>query len=150
MDTGASNESDEAQSDRQRSGGDEEDDGDEKDIFSLIVDPAPTRAASRVGKAPQALSLTPPSLTPAATLVGRVSQAMPLSPTADAPSIIGWPTEANSKPNGVGSPERINNPSIGGGESDVSGSPVPTSPGWIADGAMPSPVLSGREARRFE
>ena len=33
---------------------------------------------------------------------------------------------------------------------DVDASPIPTSPGLNVDGAMPSPVLGGREARRLE
>ena len=40
--------------------------------------------------------------------------------------------------------------SIGVGGSDVDASPVSTSPGSNADGAMPSPILGGREARRLE
>ena len=46
-------ESDELQSDRQKSAGDEEYDDDEKSIFPLVVDPAPTREAASVGKAAQ-------------------------------------------------------------------------------------------------
>ena len=98
-------ESDELQSDRQKSAGDEEDDDDEESVFSLVVDPAPTRKAAPVG---------------------RTAQSMPLATTTDAPLSI----------------------SVGG--SDVDASPVPTSPGSNADGAMPSPVLGGREARRLE
>ena len=98
-------ESDELQSDLQKSAGDEEDDDDEDSIFPLVVDPAPTREAAPVGRA---------------------TQSMPLATTADAPS------------------------SIGVGGSDVDASPVSTSPGSNADGAMPSPVLGGREARRLE
>ena len=98
-------ESDELQSDRQKSAGDEEDDDDEESVFPLVVDPAPTRKAAPVGRA---------------------AQSMPLATTTDAPL------------------------SIGVGGSDVDASPVPTSPGSNADGAMPSPVLGGREARRLE
>ena len=58
--------------------------------------------------------------------VGRAAQSMPLATTADAPL------------------------SIGVGGSDVDASPVSTSPGSNADGAMPLPVLGGREARRLE
>ena len=98
-------ESDELQSDRQKSAGDEEDDDDEESMIPLVVDPAPTRKAAPVGRA---------------------AQSMPLATTADAPL------------------------SIGVGGSDVDASPVSTSPGSNADGAIPSPVLGGREARRLE
>ena len=51
----------------------------------------------------------------------------------------------------VESPERVNNSSIiGVGGSDVDASPVSTSPGSNADGAIPLPVLGRREARRLE
>ena len=43
--------SNELQSDRQKSTGDEEDGDDEESIFPLIVDPAPTREAAPVGRA---------------------------------------------------------------------------------------------------
>ena len=122
-------ESDELQSDRQKSAGDEEDDGDEESIFPLVVDPAPTREA---------------------TSVGRAAQPMSLATRADAPLSIGRPTKANFQPIEVESPERANNSSIGVGGSDVDAGPVSTSPGSNADGAMPSPVLGGREARRLE
>ena len=56
----------------------------------------------------------------------RAAQSMPLATTADAPL------------------------SIGVGGLDVDASPVSTSPGSNADGAMPSPVLGRREARRLE
>ena len=105
-------ESDELQSDRQKSTGDEEDDDDEESIFPLVVDPAPTREAARVGRA--------------AT------------------------KKANFQPIEVECPERAHNSSIGVGGSDVDASPVSTSPRSNADGAMPSPVLGGREARRLE
>ena len=101
-------ESDELQSHRQKSAGDEEDDDDGESIFPLVGDPgdpAPTRKAAPVG---------------------RVAQSMPLATTANAPS------------------------SIGVGGSDVDASPVSTSPGSNADGAIPTPVLGGREARRIE
>ena len=98
-------ESDELQSDRQKSAGDEENDDNEESIFPLVVDPAPTRKAAPVGRA---------------------AQSMPLATTADAPLNIG----------------------VGG--LDVDASPVSTSPGSNADGAMPSPGLGGREARRLE
>ena len=98
-------ESDELQSDRQKSAGDEEDDDDEESRFPLVGDPAPTRKVSPVGRA---------------------AQSMPLATTAHAPL------------------------SIGVGGSDVDASPVSTSPGSNADGAMPLPVLCGREARRLE
>ena len=64
---------------------------------------------------------------------------------------LAGPKKANSPPIGVGSPERINDPSVGGGESDVINSvnPAPTSPGSNADGAMLSPLLGGRKARRL-
>ena len=122
-------ESDELQSDRQKSAGDEEDNDEEESIFPLVVDPAPTRQA---------------------TPVGRAAQSMPLATTADAPLSIGRPTKVNSQPIEVESPERVNNSSIGVGGSGVDASPVTTSPGSNADGAMPSPVLGGREARRLE
>ena len=61
-----------------------------------------------------------------ATPVRRAAQSMPLATTADAPL------------------------SIGVGGSDVDASPVSTSPCSNADGAMPSPVLGGRKARRLE
>ena len=122
-------ESDELQSDHQKSAGDEEDDDDEKSIFPLVVDPVPTREAAPVGRA---------------------AQSMPLATMADAPLSIGRPTKANSQSIEVESPERVNNSSIGVGGSDVDASPVSTSPGSNADGAMPSPVLGGREARRLE
>ena len=61
-------ESDELQSDRQKSAGDEEDDDDEESIFPSVIDPAPTRKAAPVGKA---------------------AQSMPLATTADAPLSIG-------------------------------------------------------------
>ena len=67
-----------------------------------------------------------PAPTRKAAPVGRAAQSMPLATTADAPL------------------------SIGVGGSDVDASPVSTSPGSNADGAMPSPVLGGREARRLE
>ena len=104
-------ESDELQSDRQKSAGDEEDDDDEESIFPLVVDPAPTRKAAPVGRAA---------------------------------------TKANFQPIEVESPERVDNSSIGVGGSDVDASPVSTSPGSNADGAMSTPVLGGREARRLE
>ena len=104
-------ESDELQSDRQKSAGDEEDDDDEKSIFPLVVDPAPTREAAPVGRAA---------------------------------------TKANSQPIEVESPERANNSSIGVGGSDVDASPISALPGSNADGAIPSPVRGGREARRLE
>ena len=123
-------ESDELQSDCQKSAGDEEDNNDdEESIFPLVVDPAPTREAAPVGRA---------------------AQSMPLATTADAPLSIGRPTKANFQPIEVESPERAYNSSIGVGGSDVDVSPVSTSPGSNADGAMPSPVLGGREARRLE
>ena len=122
-------ESDELQSDRQKNAGDEEDDDDEESIFPLVVDPASTQKAAPVGRA---------------------AQSMPLATTADAPLIIGRPTKTNSQPIEVESPDRVNNLSIGVGGSDVDASPVSTSPGSSADGAMPSPVLGGREARRLE
>ena len=122
-------ESDEIQSDRQKSAGDEEDDDDEESTFPLVADLAPTRKAAAVGRA---------------------AQSMPLATTADAPLSIGRPTKANFQPFEVESPERANNSSIGVGESDVDVSPVSTLPGSNADGAMPSPVLGGREARRLE
>ena len=80
----------------------------------------------------------------------RAAQSMPLAMTADAPLSIGGPTKANSQPIEVESPERVNNSSIGVGGSDLDASPVSTSPGSNADGAMPSPVLGGREARPLE
>ena len=56
--TDASNgESDELQSDRQKSTGDEEDDDDEEFVFPVVVDPAPTRAAAPVGRAAQSMPL---------------------------------------------------------------------------------------------
>ena len=122
-------ESDELQSDRQKSAGDEEDDDDEEFIFPLVVDPAPAREAAPVGRA---------------------AQSMTLATTADMPLSIGRPTKANSQPIEVERPERVNNSSIGVGRSDVDASPVSTSPGSNADGAMPSPVQGGREARRLE
>ena len=69
-------ESDELQSDRQKSAGDGEDHNDDESIFPLDVDPAPTQAA---------------------TPVGRVTQAMPLDTTADAPLSIGGPAKAYSE-----------------------------------------------------
>ena len=128
--TNASNgESDELQSDRQKSAGDEEDDDDEESIFPLVVDPAPTREAAPVGRA---------------------AQSMPLATTADVPLSVGRSTKVNSQPIEVESPERVNNSSIGVRGSDVDASPISTSPGSNADGAMPSPVLGGREAHRLE
>ena len=62
----------------------------------------------------------------------------------------GAATKANFQPIEVESPERANNSSIGVGGSDVDASPVSTSPGSNADGAMLSPVLGGRVARRLE
>ena len=88
-------ESDELQSDRQKSAGDEEHDDDEESIFPLVVDPAPTRVA---------------------TPVGRAAQSMTLATTADAPLSIGRPTKTNSQPIEVESPERINNSNIGVGD----------------------------------
>ena len=120
---------DELQSDRQKSAGDVEDDDNEESTFPLVVDPAPTREAAPVGRA---------------------AQSMPLATTADVPLSIGRPTKANSQPIEVESPERVNNSSIGVGGSDVDASPVSTSPGSNADGAMPSTVLGGREARQLE
>ena len=67
-----------------------------------------------------------PAPTREAAPVERAAQSMPLATTADAQS------------------------SIGVGGSDADASPVSTSPGSNADGAMPSPVLGGREARRLE
>ena len=54
----------------------------------------------------------------AAAPVGRTAQSWFSAPTADTPSIID--TNTNSEPIGVGTPERVNNPSIGGGGLDVS------------------------------
>ena len=51
-------ESDELQSDRQKSAGDGEDDDDEEPIVPLVVDPAPSRAAPPVGRAAQSMLLT--------------------------------------------------------------------------------------------
>ena len=82
--------------------------------------------------------------------MGTAAQSMPLATTADAPLSIGRPTKANFQPIEVESPERANNSSIGVGGSDVDASPVLTSPGSNADGAMPSPMLGGGEARRLE
>ena len=82
--------------------------------------------------------------------MGRAAQSMPLATTADTPLSIGRPTKINFQSIEVESPERANNSSIDVGGSDVDGSPGPTSPGLNADGAMPSPVLGGREARRLE
>ena len=82
--------------------------------------------------------------------MGRAAQSTSLATTADAPLSIGRPTQTNFQPIEVESPERANNSSIGFGGSDVDASPVATSPGSNADGAMPSPVLGGREARRLE
>ena len=87
VETNASNgESDELQSDRQKSAGDEEHDDDEESIFLLIVDPAPTWVAATAGRA---------------------AQSMPLATTADVPLSIGKPTKANSQPIEVESPESI-------------------------------------------
>ena len=122
-------ESDELQSDRQKSAGNEEDDGDEESIFPLAVDPAPTRKAAPVGRA---------------------VQSMPLATTADAPLSIGRPTKANFQPIEIESPERDNNSIIGVGGSDVDATLVSASSGSHADGAMPSPVLGGRGPRRLE
>ena len=49
----SSGESKDLQFDRQKSAGDKEDDNDEESIFSLVVDPAPTRVAALVGRAAQ-------------------------------------------------------------------------------------------------
>ena len=67
-----------------------------------------------------------PAPTREAAPVGRAAQSMPLATPADAPL------------------------SIGVGGLDVDASPVSTSPGSNADGAMPPPVMGGREARRLE
>ena len=77
--TNASNgESDEIQFDRQKSAGDDEDNDNEKSIFPLVVDVAPTRAATPVGKA---------------------AQSIPMARTAAVPLSIGRPTNnANSQP----------------------------------------------------
>ena len=48
-------ESDELQSDRQKSAEGEEDDNDEESIFPLVVDPAPTGEADPVGRAAQSM-----------------------------------------------------------------------------------------------
>ena len=84
--------SDEVQSDHQRSAGNRKDCDDKGSIFSLIVDHAPTRAAAPVRRA---------------------AQLMALNPTADGPSGIGGSTKTNSETIGIGSPKRVNNPSIG-------------------------------------
>ena len=75
---------------------------------------------------------------------------MPLTTKTNAPLSIGRPSNANSEPTEVQSPEKVNNSSIGVGGSDVEARPVLTSPGSNADGAMPLPVLGRREARRLE
>ena len=75
---------------------------------------------------------------------------MPLAITADAPLSLDRNTKAGSQPIEVESPGRVNNLSIGVGGSDVDVSPASTSPGPNSNGAMPSPVLGGREARRLE
>ena len=75
---------------------------------------------------------------------------MPLATTADVPLSIGRPTKPNSQPIEVESPERVNNSSIGVGGSDVDASSVSISPGSNANGAMPLPMLDGRETRRLE
>ena len=72
------------------------------------------------------------------------------APTREAAPVGRAATKANFQPIEVESPERANNSSIGVGGSDVDVNPVSTSPGSNADGAMPSPVLGGREARRLE
>ena len=122
-------ESDEVQPDHQRSAGGEKDCDDKGSIFSLIFDHAPSRAAAPVRRAAHMMTLTP---------------------TADGLSNIGGSTKTSSEPIGIGSPRRVNNPSIGSGKSDVSTRPVPTSPGSDADGATSSLVLNGRKACRLE
>ena len=72
------------------------------------------------------------------------------APTRKAAPVGRSATKASFQPIEVESPERANNSSIGVGGSDVDASPVSTSPGSNADGAMPSPVLGGREAHRLE
>ena len=129
-DTNASNgESDELQFDHQKSAGNEEDDGDEESIFPPVINLASSRATASVRRA---------------------AQLMPLTTTTDAPLSIGRATKANPQPIEVERPERVNNSSIDVGGSDVDASPVSTSPGSNADGAMPSPMLGGREAPRLE
>ena len=70
------------------------------------------------------------------------------APTADTPSIID--TKANSELIGVGTPEMVNNPSIGGGGPDVNVRPRADLTRSNVGGAMTFPVLGGREARRLE
>ena len=77
--TDASNgKSDEAQSNRHETAGDEKDDDDDE---SLVADPAIARAAAPVRRAAQA-----PSMTLVAAPVRRTAQSMTLTPTGDAPS----------------------------------------------------------------
>ena len=129
-DTNASNgESDELQFDHQKSAGNKEDDGDEGSIFPPVINLASSRATASVRRA---------------------AQLMPLATTAGAPLSIGRATKANSQPIEVERPEKVYNSSIGVGGSNVDASPVSTSPGSNADGAMPSPMLGGREAPRLE
>ena len=129
--TNASNgESDEIQFDRQKSAGDDEDNDNEESIFPLVVDLAPTRAATPVGKA---------------------AQSIPMARTAAVPLSIGRPTNnAISNPSRPKVSKGVNNWCIGFGGSDVKASPVSTSRGSNADGAIRSPVLGGREAGRLE
>ena len=75
---------------------------------------------------------------------------MPLATTANAPLSIVRPAKASSQSIVVKSPERVYNSRTGVGGSDVNTSPVSTSPGSNADGAVPSPVMGGREVRRLE
>ena len=63
-------ESDELQSDRQKSAGDEEDDDDDESIFPVVVDPAPTRMAAPVGRAAQSMSLATTADAPLSIGVG--------------------------------------------------------------------------------
>ena len=78
-------ESDDLQSHRQKSAGDEEDDDDEKSIFPLVVDPAPTRKATPVGRAAQSM--------PLATVCGtRSSMLAGLSCTKGVWYIYDWDT----------------------------------------------------------
>ena len=73
-----------------------------------------------------------------------------LIPTADAPSSNSGSIMVDSDPIRIGSPERANNPSTGGGGLDIGAIPVPTSSRSNADGVNTSPVLGRREARGLE
>ena len=89
-------------------------------------------------------------MAPTTALAGKAGKPWALLPAADALSRSGEPVRENSGPVGVGNPECFNISNNGGEDSGVSSGPLPVLLGSKAIGAMPPPVLGGREAQRLE